>query len=262
LWVEAPDGNLQGFVIVDSWAGMNPADNDEEDTDKSLALQARMFSKQLLRVKGRMGKKLIAVVGMNQLSDIPMAMYGPKQQEKGGKALRFYSDVRIWNTSRGSGMPFNAVFDKEEGMELEKSVTGTGRDSYRYIYSKNVKNKLWTPKRKAWFRIWAEDNEGNGCGFDPFFDTMMYLRETGQLKGNDRKKLFLKIDGHDLKKPIAWMQFKTWVLGTKEQKIKVCKDIGIAKPFDLRAFCFKQMSSGKGETLYVAQKGEPTVTEE
>jgi RecA/RadA recombinase len=262
LWVEAPDGNLQGFVIVDSWAAMNPTANDDEDTDNSLAGQARMFSKQLLRIKGRMGKKLIALVGMNQLSDIPMAMYGPKQQEKGGKALRFYSDVRIWNTARGSGMPFNPVFDKEEGMEIEKSVEGEGRDAYRYILSKNVKNKLWTPKRKAWFRIWAENYEGNGCGFDPFFDTMVYLRETGQMAGNERKKLRLNIDGHgEAKKPANWMQLKTWVLGTKEQKIAVCKDLGFAKPFDLRAHCFKQMEAGKSETLYVAKRNAGKVEE-
>lgn len=262
LWVEAPDGNLQGFIVVDSWAAMNPADNDEEESNNSLALQARMFAKQLPRIKGRMGKKMIAVTGMNQLSDIPMAMYGPKQQEVGGKRLRFYSDVRIWNTKRGSGMPFNPVFDKEEGNELEKSVKGEGRDSYTYILSKNVKNKLWVPKRKGWFRIWSEDYEGNGCGFDPFFDTMVYLRETGQMLGNERKKLRLKINGQPEAKKVAnWMQLKTWVLGTKEQKIQVCKDLGFDKPFDLRAYCFKQMATGKGEELYVNKRNAGKVEE-
>ncbi len=263
LWIPAPDGNLQGLVLVDSWPAMNPESNDKEDADNSLGVHARFFAKHLPRIKGRMSKKMIALVGMNQLSDIPMAMYGPKQQESGGKKLRFYSDVRIWNTKRGSGMPFNAVFDKDEGMEIEKSVTGSGRDTYRYILSKTVKNKLWTPGRKGWFRIWAEDAEGNGCGFDPFFDTMVYLRETGQMLGNERRKLKLNIDGMgEAKKPANWMQLKTWVLGTKEQKVQICKELGFAKAFDLRPYCFKQVASGKGEELYVKKRNAGKVAEE
>lgn len=262
LWVEAPDGNLQGVIIVDSYPAMNPDSNDDEEADNSLGVHARFFAKHLPRIKGRMGKKMISLIGMNQLSDIPMAMYGPKQQESCGKKLRYYSDVRIWNTKRGSGMPFNAVFDKEEGVEIEKSVTGKGNDFYRYIQTKTVKNKLWTPGRKAWFRIWVSDAEGNGCGLDPFFDTIMYLKETGQLAGNDRKRLTLKLHGMDpIQKP-TWMELKTWVLGTKEQKIEVCKKFKIAKPFCLRAWCFKQSESGKGETLYVEQKGEKKEAED
>jgi len=263
LWVPAPDGNLQAMIIVDSWAAMNPESNDEENADNSLSVQARFFSKHLPRIKGRLAKKMIAVVGMNQLGDIPMAMYGPKQKESGGNKLRYNSDVRIWNTKRASGMYFayENMFDKEDSTEKERSVTGKGKDSYRYIQSKTVKNKLSTPGRKGWFRIWVEDAEGNGCGFDPFYDTMVYLLETGQLSGN-RKKLVLSIDGQpEISKPANWMQMKEWVLGTKEQKQKVCKELGIAKPFDLRKYLFKQVASGKGESLYVAAKDAKKATE-
>lgn len=262
LWVEAPDGNLQAVVVVDSYPAMNPDSNDDEEADNSLGVHARFFAKHLPRIKGRMGKKMIALLGMNQLSDIPMAMYGPKQQESCGKKLRYYSDVRIWNTKRGSGMPFNAVFDKEEGLEIEKSVTGKGNDSYRYIQTKTAKNKLWIPGRKAWFRIWVSDAEGNGCGLDPFFDVMMYLRDTGQMLGNERKKLRLRLDGLPPVDKVNWMQLKEWVLGTKEQKVAICKTFGIDKPFCLKAWCFKQAESGKGEALYVAKKGEKVASED
>jgi RecA/RadA recombinase len=255
LWVEAPNGNMQGFIIVDSWAAMNPEANDQEETNDALAIQARMFAKQWPRVKGRMGKKMISIVGTNQLSDIPMAMYGPKQQEPGGKRLRFYSDCRTWNMKRGSGMPFNAEIDKEEGSEIERSVTGKGNDTYTYVICKNIKNKLSLPKRKMWMRIWGEDADGVARGFDPFFDTMIYLRETGQMKGNERKKLQLDIDGIGAAKGVAnWMQLKRWVLGTKEEKKAVCTELGFVKPFDLRAYCFKQMKSGRAEQLYVERK--------
>jgi RecA/RadA recombinase len=258
IWVPAPDGNLQGFVVIDAWSACNPSSNDEEDADDSLGVQARFFTKHLIRIKGRLAPKMIALIGMNHLSDIPMARFGPKQKEKGGNDLRNKSDVRIWNFSRGSGMPFayTDMFDKDEGyLETEKSANFSGTDKYRYIFSKNIKNKLWTPKRSAWFRIWVEDGAGEARGFDPFWDTMVYLRDTGQLIGNVRKKLVLNIDGVELKvTDTNWLELKTWVLGTKEQKIEICKRLGIAKPFDLRKHCFKQVASGRGEALYVKLK--------
>jgi RecA/RadA recombinase len=263
LWVKAPDGNLQGFVVIDAWSACNPTSNDEEDADHSLGVQARFFAQHLIRIKGRLAPKMIALVGMNHLSDIPMARFGPKQKEKGGNDLKNKSDVRIWNFARGSGMPFNPVFDKDaEYMETEQSVLHAGKDRYRYIISKNVKNKLWIPKRQGWFRLWVEDAAGDARGFDPFFDTVVYLSKTGQLIGNVRKKLELALQPTTAKgapveiaeKFTNWIDLKTWVLGTKEQKIEICKKLGVKKPFDLRKHCFSQMASGLGETLFVKHR--------
>lgn len=89
LWVPAENGELQAIFIVDSYPAMNPASNDEDETDNSIALQARMFSKQLPRVKGRLMQKMVAVIGTNQLRAVPMAMFGPKEAEPGGQALKF-----------------------------------------------------------------------------------------------------------------------------------------------------------------------------
>jgi RecA/RadA recombinase len=263
LWIPAPDGNLQGLIIVDAWSAMNPGSNDEDEADNSLGVMARFFAKHMPRIKARLAPKMIALIGMNHLSDIPMAMYGPKQREKGGNDLRAKSDARIWNHKRTSGMPFNPVFDKDEGFEIEKSVESEGSDRYIYVQSKNIKNKLSQPKRKVWFRVWSEDASGDARGFDPFFDTMCYLSETGQLIGNTRKKLKLKLDGVEVPNEITnWFELKSWVLGDKATKIEVCKRLGVAKPFDLRSFCFKQMASGKGEALYIAHKNGKVKDEE
>jgi RecA/RadA recombinase len=257
LYVPAPDGNLQGVVVIDAWSAMNPSSNDEQEADNSLGVLARFFSKHLIRIKARLSPKMIAVIGMNHLADIPMAMYGPKQKEKGGNDLRSKSDVRIWNFKRAinTSVPFSPVADKEEGCEVEKSVTGQGSDRYNYVMSKNIKNKLSLPKRKAWFRLWTEDAKGDARGFDPHFDTMCYLRETGQLEGNVRKKLTLKLEGVELKDPtVNWMELKTLVLGTEEQKVELRADIGLPEEFDLRQFCFDQVASGRAEVLYSAKK--------
>ena len=257
LWVEAPDGNLQGVVVIDAWSAMNPASNDEQEADNSLGVLARFFSKHLIRIKARLAPKMIALIGMNHLSDIPMAMYGPKQKEKGGNDLRSKSDVRIWNFKRAinTSVPFNPVSDKDLGCEVENSVTGRGKDRYNYIISKNVKNKLSAPKRNVWFRLWTQDGNGDARGFDPHFDTMCYLRETGQLEGNVRKKLTLKLDGIEVKDPVVnWAELKILVLGDEAQQKEMREMLGLPEGFNLRQFCFDQMESGRGEKLYVAKQ--------
>jgi RecA/RadA recombinase len=258
LWIEAPDGKLQAIFFVDSYPAMNSIANDEEDVNNGLALQARMFSKHLPRVKGRLADKMVAFIGINQMRAVPMAMFGPKEQEPGGQALRFNSDVRTRNTPRGSGQPlWPKNFSKETYMEEEKSVEFEGVDKYRYIHKKAIKNKLWTPQRTGWFRIWVEDGSGTARGFDPFFDTIFYLKQTGQVVGKGRDKLLLTLDGIGKAKPLTWYDYKKWVLGDKEAMTTICKKAGF-KPMSLRAYCFKQVADGTGEKLYLAQKDTTT----
>ena len=253
LWVEAPDGGLQGLILVDSYPAMNPEANDDEEANNSLGLHARFFAKHLPRVKGRLAQKMVAMVGVNQLRQIPMAMYGPKEQEACGQALRFNSDVRNWWNSRSSGMPFNPKFDTEDRVEIEPGVNG-GKDRYRYVQVVNKKNKLAQPGRKQWVRIWVSNGKGEACGFDPFFDVMQYLKDTGQLSGSQRKALTLNLDGMGkAKKSLSWADFKQWVLGTKEDKTKISNSVGY-KPMCLHKFCHSQWEKGKGEELYVLTK--------
>ncbi len=265
IWIEAPDGKMQGIFFVDSYPAMNSTANDEEDANNGLALQARMFSKHLPRVKGRLAEKMVALIGVNQMRAVPMAMFGPKEQEPGGFALRFNSDVRIRNTPRGSGQPLWPKTFNKEFNEVEQSVEFEGIDSYRYIHAKAIKNKLWTPGRQGWFRLWIEDGSGVARGFDPFWDTMYYLKQTGQLVGKGRNPnkggasggLTLCLDGQPKGKPIPWADYKRWVLGDRDTMISVSKKAGI-KPISLRALCFKQIADGTGERLYLTQKDKKT----
>lgn len=265
IYIEAEDGRLQGLVITDSYPGMNPAANDEEEANNGLALQARMFSKHLPRVKGRLSSKRVAVIGINQLRAIPMARYGPTEMEPCGQALRYNSDCRLKFTPRALSAaarwwPKPAKRDDGNGFdstnEAEPSVEVPGGfDTYRYIHVKAEKNKMSPPKRSGWIRLWIEDAHGIARGFDPVFDTMHYLRSTGQLKGKGRKSLNLVL--HDQKnsgKIITWDTLKQWVLGDKKTMSEISTKYGY-KPMSLRAFCFKQVKDGVSETLYNEVKG-------
>lgn len=259
VWVPAPNDKIQGIIFVDSYTAMNPAVKDEEDISNQLSVKASAFSKQLERVKGRMAEKMVTVYGLNHLRANPMAMFGPKEDEKGGNALKQFSDVRLRQTSRSLSGP-KAYFSPKPGKkggkptfnEIERSVEYAGKDEYRYVHVKAVKNKLWTPDREGWIRIWKEDGNGIARGIDPFFDVMAYLKDTGQVKGT-RAALKLDLLGLGKAKVLTWDQCKLWVLGSKEDMIKVSKAAGY-QPMSLRNFCFKQMRSGVAEDLYVKQK--------
>jgi RecA/RadA recombinase len=252
LWIPAPDGKLQALFLTDSYPAMLPAEQDKDEANNSLALQARAFSKHIPRVKGRLAKKMVAILGINQIRAVPMAMFGPKEAEPGGQALRFYSDVRIKHTSRAlSAAPFKATADKDFNEE-ENSVEFEGsKDTYRYVALSMVKNKLSNHLcRTSFFRIWVKDGAGEARGIDPVFDTIYYLKVTGQLDGQ-RKGFKLNLQGLGPgKKPIPWDYLKKWVLGDKETMKSVSAAMGY-KPMSIRAFCFKQIQEGKAVDLYL-----------
>ena len=256
LWLPATDGGtLQAVIFVDSYPGMNPLANDEDDPNQTIALQARMFSAGLRRVKGRLASKMVAVVGINQLRVNPLAMYGPNEVEPCGESLKFNSDVRCKFTPRASGFPLWGEINKESKFEEEPSAEGEGIDRYRYVQIFTFKNKLWTPNRLGWLRLWHSDYEGMGRGFDPVFDTAYYLMLTGQLKGRGRKSMQIKLRGVGMKDfvPIKWNDIKWWVLGDKDEHAEICERLGLQKAFGLRSLCFKQLENGVAEKMYVAQ---------
>lgn len=249
LWVEAEDSRLQAIILLDSWPSLTPPTMDEEEGDNSIAVQARFFSKQLPRIKGALRAKRIALVGVNQLRINPMQRYGNPETEPGGQALKFWSDVRLRLFPNAlSSAPFAP---KGEGMfETEPSVTHEGNDVYRYISVKTIKNKLSLPTRKTWMRIWVSDANGDARGYDPVFDCYYYLYQTGQVSGK-KSAILLQLSGMEpAKKTLTWLQFKTLILGDRDEKLGLFKHIGMT-PVNLRKGCVVQIRKGQAEEMYI-----------
>lgn len=252
LYIPAEDGALQAYILIDSYPSLLPMSMDEDDVKSGMALQAREFSKHIPRVKGKLRAKRVAILGINQLRQRPAVMYGDPSYEPGGEALKFYSDVRIWNKPRAlSSVPYHP---KGKGqIEEEPSYDGEGVDRYRYINSKTIKNKLSVPGRETWLRIWIEDAKGQAHGFDPVWDTFYALVLTGQVSGK-RSSMLLNIQGIGAaKKNINWTEFKTLILGDREEITVVCKKIGY-KPMNLRKGMFNLSKKGVLEDLYLANR--------
>lgn len=110
LYVSQPDNGEQGLeiaeslvrsgsidiLVVDSVAALTPkAEIDGEMGDSHMGLQARLMSQALRKLTGITAKTKTCVIFINQLRDKLGVMFGSPETTPGGKALKFYSSVRL-----------------------------------------------------------------------------------------------------------------------------------------------------------------------
>ncbi|MEG0379638.1 MAG: recombinase RecA, partial [Eubacterium sp.] len=83
-------------IVVDSVAALVPrAEIDGEMGDSHVGLQARLMSQALRKLAGIIKKSNTAAIFINQLREKVGVMYGNPEVTTGGRALKFYSSVRI-----------------------------------------------------------------------------------------------------------------------------------------------------------------------
>lgn len=84
------------LVVIDSVAALVPqVELDGEMSDQNMGLQARLMSKALRKLSGIMNKTNCTVIFINQLREKIGVMFGNPETTTGGRALKFYSSVRI-----------------------------------------------------------------------------------------------------------------------------------------------------------------------
>ena len=84
------------IVIVDSVAALVPrAEIDGEMGDSHVGLQARLMSQALRKLTSVIGKSGCVVIFINQLREKVGVMYGSPEVTTGGRALKFYSSIRM-----------------------------------------------------------------------------------------------------------------------------------------------------------------------
>ena len=110
LYVSQPDNGEQGLeiaeslvrsgsvdiVVIDSVAALTPkAEIDGEMGDSHVGLQARLMSQALRKLAGITNKTKTCVIFINQLREKVGVMFGNPETTPGGKALKFYSTIRL-----------------------------------------------------------------------------------------------------------------------------------------------------------------------
>src|SRR5699024_9263241 len=84
------------IVVIDSVAALVPrAEIEGELGDTHVVLQARLMSQALRKITGRLAQSKTTAVFINQLREKVGVFFGSPETTSGGKALKFYSSVRI-----------------------------------------------------------------------------------------------------------------------------------------------------------------------
>lgn len=192
------------LIVIDSVAALTPRAEIEGEMGQShMGLQARLMSQALRKLTGISAKSNTTIIFINQIRLKIGVMFGNPEETTGGKALKFYSSVRIEVRRRAQ-------------IKMGERIIGNR------VYSKIVKNKVAPPFKVAEFDIMY--NEGISYEGDIIDSGLRYKlvqksgswlaygeRKLGQ--GREASKQVLR-DDRKLTKEIA---DKIWVAAEAEE---------------------------------------------
>ncbi len=190
------------IVVVDSVAALVPrAEIEGEMGDAHMGLQARLMSQALRKLSGAISKSKTACLFLNQIREKIGVMYGNPETTPGGRALKFYSSLRL------DIRKIDVLKDGSESKGIRCRV-------------RCVKNKVASPFREAEFDIiYGKGISTDGCILDCAIE-----EEIVQRKGSWYSYGDLQLD-QGRENTLEFLQDNLEVLEEIEQEVK--KKLGL-----------------------------------
>ena len=186
-------------LVVDSVAALVPqVELDGEMGDTQVGLQARLMSKALRKLTGVVSKSRTSLIFINQIREKIGVMFGNPETTTGGKALKFYSSVRIDIRRIGAVKEGDVVVGSRTKVKIVKNkVAAPFRDAeFDIMYGEGISREGDTldlavlhnivDKSGAWYSFGGE-RIGQG-------------RENVRAFLKENKDIFARIDGELRKK--------------------------------------------------------------
>lgn len=133
-----------GVIVIDSVSALTPkAEIESEFEDMQIGLQARLLSKAMRKLVSIASKTKTTLIFINQIREKCGRMWGNPETTSGGRALKFYSSIRLEVKYIG----------KEKHVEKGKEIV-TGQK----VIIQTKKNKTYPPFKKC--ELYLEFNKG------------------------------------------------------------------------------------------------------
>ena len=211
LYVSQPDNGEQALdiaeqliksgwvdvIVVDSVAALTPrAEIDGEMGESHIGLQARLMSQALRKLASITGKSNTCVVFINQLREKVGVMFGSPEITPGGKALKFYSSMRL---------DVRKIDSIKSGNEFVGNRTRI----------RVIKNKLASPFKIAEFDIiFGKGISSVGCILDVGVEQGIVVKAGSWYSYNDEKI------GQGRERAIQFLSENTDIKEEIEQKVR------------------------------------------
>jgi recombination protein RecA len=174
--------NSVDVIVIDSVAALTPAAELEgEMGDTHVGLQARLMSQAMRKLTGVISKSKTSLIFINQIRMKIGVMFGNPETTSGGKALKFYSSVRL---------------DVRRVATIKDSTGAVGSR----VRARVVKNKIAPPFRETEFDIMFDSgisyegdllDLGSACGVVEKSGAFLNLGDTRLGQGRENAKKFL-----------------------------------------------------------------------
>jgi recombination protein RecA len=187
-------------LVVDSVAALVPkAELDGEMGDSHMGLQARLMSQALRKLTGTVAKSRTSLIFINQIRDKIGVMFGNPETTTGGRALKFYSSVRIDIRRIGAVKEGDVVVGSRTKVKIVKNkVAAPFRDAeFDILYGEGISREGDTldlavlhnivDKSGAWYSF---QGERIGQGRENVRNFLKENKEVfGRIDGELRKKM-------------------------------------------------------------------------